>query len=225
MPITLNPSPLSETASTMMRSGRCRAFVSAAVREISYISACVMLEYMSNSDAPVSEGSLPRSEIGADGICVCPYCGRRFAAVQAPARRTCLRCGHRWESRGPEPKKCPKCGSYSWNVPAERCVCRVCGYEWEPRRQGGPVKCPRCKSERWNIGPPPGVPAEAGIWSDETVDRWIEKRYLRGEGCIDIACETGRPLFKVMSVVRSRFGEDVWRFRSDSGRSGADADH
>ena len=72
---------------------------------------------------------------------------------------------------------------------------------------------------------PPGVPAEAGIWSDETVDRWIEKRYLRGEGCIDIACETGRPLFKVMSVVRSRFGEDVWRFRSDPGRSGAHADH
>lgn len=29
----------------------------------------------------------------------------------------CKRCGHSWLPRTDNPQKCPKCGSYRWNVP------------------------------------------------------------------------------------------------------------
>jgi hypothetical protein len=28
----------------------------------------------------------------------------------------CLRCGHKWEPRQPEPITCPRCKSYKWQT-------------------------------------------------------------------------------------------------------------
>jgi predicted Zn-ribbon and HTH transcriptional regulator len=28
---------------------------------------------------------------------------------------TCLKCGHKWESRIKHPQCCPRCKSYTWN--------------------------------------------------------------------------------------------------------------
>ena len=31
--------------------------------------------------------------------------------------KTCQRCGYEWESRAKNPKSCPMCKSYQWNLP------------------------------------------------------------------------------------------------------------
>lgn len=31
--------------------------------------------------------------------------------------KTCLRCGHEWDSRVAKPKECPHCKSYKWDQP------------------------------------------------------------------------------------------------------------
>lgn len=30
---------------------------------------------------------------------------------------TCLRCGHKWLPRVPDPATCPKCKAYEWRTP------------------------------------------------------------------------------------------------------------
>lgn len=37
----------------------------------------------------------------------------------------CLRCGHEWEARVPNPARCPKCISPFWNKPRVRRVPRI----------------------------------------------------------------------------------------------------
>ena len=37
----------------------------------------------------------------------------------------CLRCGHSWIPRSDNPQKCPKCGSYHWNVAKESNMSKV----------------------------------------------------------------------------------------------------
>lgn len=39
-------------------------------------------------------------------------------------RFTCLRCGHRWDSRVENPKACPACKSYKWETEATEKVKR-----------------------------------------------------------------------------------------------------
>ena len=40
----------------------------------------------------------------------------RMVNVEIP-QLTCLRCGHKWVPRIPDPRICPKCGSYRWDTP------------------------------------------------------------------------------------------------------------
>ena len=34
-----------------------------------------------------------------------------------PTMLRCLRCGHQWQPRTPNPESCPKCKSYEWDSP------------------------------------------------------------------------------------------------------------
>lgn len=44
----------------------------------------------------------------------CPNCGS-YRWMNPPTQNTCLRCGHRWNSRrGTKPAKCPSCRSKNW---------------------------------------------------------------------------------------------------------------
>jgi len=31
-----------------------------------------------------------------------------------------------------------------------KCICKRCGYEWEPRGNGKPKSCPYCHSYKWD---------------------------------------------------------------------------
>lgn len=92
--------------------------------------------------------------VGQEQICECPCCGTRFkirniteTSPRMPLR--CKRCGFEWMSKKGEPRKCPKCGSSSWDKPTTRCTCNVCGYSWTSRKSGGPSRCPKCGSYAW----------------------------------------------------------------------------
>lgn len=93
--------------------------------------------------------------VGQEQICECPCCGTRFkirniteTSPRMPLR--CKRCGFEWMSKKGEPRKCPKCGSSSWDKPTTRCTCNVCGYSWTSRKSGGPSRCPKCGSYAWD---------------------------------------------------------------------------
>lgn len=80
--------------------------------------------------------------------------------------RTCTcqktRCGKSWKTRlppGRDPKQCPFCKRYDWQIPDSivfkvKCHCKACGWDWESERTEAmknkePRYCPRCKSAYW----------------------------------------------------------------------------
>jgi predicted Zn-ribbon and HTH transcriptional regulator len=145
--------------------------------------------------------------VSVDGICTCPYCQREFHVSEGTARRrvTCNRCGFTWNSRTGSPRKCPRCGSYAWNSPTQKCECRQCHHVWNPRKSVQPQRCPNCKSKLWNnafvteqrksaVGR-----FEAGVIAD----------YRSGEGCLAIAEKRGMALFSVMNVIKRYSGSSV----------------
>lgn len=143
--------------------------------------------------------------------CTCPFCGKEYEqdeAVESASHENrtecCTRCGFSWNKRTNSPLKCPKCGSYAWNKPIRRCVCRMCGHEWNSRLDIEPSKCPSCKSVRWNDGSVSAVGNSVDLEKDRENVRakWVCKKYSEGLGCVRIASETGTPLMKVIDIVR-----------------------
>lgn len=140
-----------------------------------------------------------------DGICNCPFCNSGFKVTTADDDSDllkCRRCGYRWMSRGGEPMKCPKCGSYAWNKPMLECRCNVCNYNWISRKVGGPSRCPNCKSNRWDEVP--GMFFKELVEEDapEVKRKWVLSRYEAGEGCIQIASALGLPVFNVIRTIK-----------------------
>lgn len=145
----------------------------------------------------------------SSGECECPYCRRLFKVVEREEdveedrlHLRCNRCGYRWVSRGGEPTKCPKCGSYVWKRPVTECRCNVCNYTWRSRKPESPARCPNCKSNRWDEVPQITV---REIIDEEAIDvkrKWVLSRYAAGEGCVEIASALGLPIFTVMDIVK-----------------------
>lgn len=73
----------------------------------------------------------------------------------------CSRCGHTWLKRVSEPKECPRCCSYYWQVGPQSLKCLRCDHTWVTRRLRKPKICPKCHSRRW----------------------WIEPQYIRCRNC------------------------------------------
>jgi predicted Zn-ribbon and HTH transcriptional regulator len=64
----------------------------------------------------------------------------------------CMKCGHTWTPRTPDPKMCPGCKSIYWrdvNQVQGECECAKCGYTWLPRKNQEPIMCPKCKTKYW----------------------------------------------------------------------------
>ena len=39
-------------------------------------------------------------------------------------------------------------------------------------------------------------------------EKWVMDKYSAGKGCMDIAIELGLPVFRVMTIVKTRLGLD-----------------
>ena len=154
--------------------------------------------------------------------CTCPYCGGCFGLDDdgfAPPRVTeyncrCIRCGHAWRSRSEDPAKCPGCGTVWWNTRQRRCKCSRCGHEWSPRGAGVPLRCPSCKSRDWDSS---AVRDDAPIEQVEDPvvlrRRWVMRKYESGDGCVDIASETGVALLEIIRIVMEETGRPHPRLR------------
>lgn len=164
-----------------------------------------MIDGQSDVEGPMMTGEI------TDGVCRCPYCEREFRLRTGHDSRTlrCYRCGLTWNSRTGDPRRCPGCGSYAWNRPAEQCTCMVCGYAWVSRTQGRPSRCPNCKSNRWDESPRQVATPVEEADPDTAARRWVLERYASGGGCLEIASELGLPLFRVMSIVSEGTGARV----------------
>lgn len=158
---------------------------------------------------PTVSSSNIKTTFNKSGACTCPYCGKDFYLIEEdghPVRRSkCNRCGFSWINRSESPQKCPKCGSYAWNKPALRCACMVCRYTWTSRKLEGPSRCPNCKSNRWSEVPKKVDKIITEENTENVIQSWVLKRYSKDIGCIDIACELGLPLFKVMKIVQEEY--------------------
>lgn len=192
----------------------------------------MILEYMSNMTHPLlydSRVHATDSDIGGPSVddggavaalddgemCECPFCKRHFMVMGAgsPGQESrpnlrCNRCGYSWISRGGDPTKCPRCGSYAWKRPVLECRCNVCNYTWRSRKPGGPARCPNCKSNRWDEVP---RISEREITPEEAPDvkmKWVISRYDSGEGCVEIASALGLPVFTVMDMVKEALKTD-----------------
>jgi len=147
--------------------------------------------------------------------CTCPFCGKSWSSDNGESVsaedmiETCKRCGFEWKSRTNKPLKCPKCGSYSWNKPVNRCLCKLCGHDWISRMDDTPSKCPMCKSNKWNTGP---AEMDNSFKNEDTEvigarERWVCKKYQEGLGCVKIASRTGMPFTRVVDIIRINFGK------------------
>lgn len=80
--------------------------------------------------------------------------------------RYCYRCGNSWYSALPKPKRCPRCGSSSWNIPRSvNAVCSKCGNRWE--RKSYSEKCPKCGNNSFGN--------EQGLHCNQCDYDWIPK--------------------------------------------------
>ena len=154
---------------------------------------------------------LPRA-IPKGGVCLCPYCSKAFLVGEERGTSSielrCNKCGSVWKSRKGTPLKCPSCGSYAWNKATLECRCHVCGYEWLSRKEGGPSRCPNCKSSRWMEDPVHLKKKVVKKKTSDVTEKWVMDKYSAGKGCMDIAIELGLPVFRVMTIVKTRLGLD-----------------
>lgn len=171
------------------------------VHEISNVSDGCAIE----SDHGAVAGTV-RAELDKDGVCTCPFCNRSFKTMPASEDeskdRKCNRCGYHWMSRGNDPMKCPKCGSYAWNKPLLECRCNVCNYTWVSRKIEGPARCPNCKSNRWDEVPGATFRTVNEEEASEVKRKWVLSRYDEGEGCVGIASALGLPIFSVIRIIK-----------------------
>lgn len=138
-----------------------------------------------------------------DGTCTCPVCNTRLRIGKEEGRmHTCNRCRYEWLARTDNPAKCPKCGSHAWHKIALTCNCKICGYEWISRKEGGPSRCPSCKSNRWDEVPKDVHKVVTSEETEEMNRKWIMSRYEDGQGCVEIATALGLPVFRVMTIVK-----------------------
>lgn len=119
---------------------------------------------------------------------------------------TCERCGESWRRRGEaRPRRCPRCGSSLWNVPAGRYACTRFGHGWTSRTSGAPRICPRCKSVRWDAPPkrnPGRFPAIASRYvREESLEVRVLSMHGRGMGPARIAMETGEPAERIIRIL------------------------
>ncbi len=167
-----------------------------------------MIDDDAAGDSQAAATGTVSASVGLDGMCECPFCRRTFRISEergpddGRGSLKCNRCGYRWTSRGGEPTKCPKCGSYAWKKPVLECRCNVCNYHWVSRKLEGPSRCPNCKSNRWDEVP---QMVAREIVTEEAPDvkrKWVLTRYDAGEGCVEIASALGLPLFTVIRMVK-----------------------
>lgn len=117
--------------------------------------------------------------------------------------KACGRCGHTWLSHTQHPARCPGCGTYRWQGTPTTYTCIVCGHSWFSRTDRIPLRCPGCKTRSWMDGPRRSklgerLPAEEDDGSESVLDR-----YGRGQGCVGISIDTGVPLSRVISIIRT----------------------
>ncbi len=168
----------------------------------------------SRTEAGAMSVSTMPTAAAVDGECECPFCKGRFRLAGEQVREDgreslkCNRCGYRWTSRGGEPTKCPKCGSYAWKKPVVECKCNVCNYQWVSRKVEGPSRCPNCKSNKWDEIPQIVVKEISQEDAPEVKRKWVMTRYQSGEGCVEIASALGLPVFTVIRIIRDDLKTD-----------------
>ena len=168
-------------------------------------------------DVPIDQ--MPRTDIGADGVCTCPFCFQKFVAnisisefseTREPDKGElkCTRCNHIWKSRGGKPKKCPHCGSYQWEIPAHMMRCMKCGYEWASSTPEGPRRCPKCRSYDWRTPVDPKDIVFRNDPTENTLKRWICERYENDMDILTIAAELKLPVLKVSGLIMQYYNLD-----------------
>lgn len=180
-------------------------------RETYYQKVQVSRKEPRNTDEPFPIDELPEVSADENNVCKCPYCANIFRIRPAERKsptitdgnsQHCLKCGHVWKKRGTEPKKCPKCGSYRWNIADTEFECQRCHHIWTSSAPDGPQRCPACRTYDWRI--PPSV-MESSLPHEpheNTLKRWVCERYESGMGVIDIAKELKLPVLKVANLVK-----------------------
>lgn len=165
-------------------------------------------------DDTVPESELPEIECKEGEACKCPYCGNRFRTRFGSNKRQsadtepifveqlhCTRCGHSWDKRTTEPKKCPRCGSYKWKEPANKMTCSICHHEWFSSTAEGPRRCPSCGSYDWHLLNNPEEVAFRPDPQENTLKRWICVKYEAGKSIIEIASDLKLPVMKVANLI------------------------
>ena len=138
------------------------------------------------------------------GTCRCPYCGGTFHLDTNPVERVsaqCKRCGHVWNLRSSNPKRCPSCGSTNWNADVGNYTCKQCNHSWTSRTASVPRKCPRCQSLSWDKEPIIIEPKKKGDIPAEIEERVVEC-HEKGMGLFNAAMALDLPVLNVLAVYR-----------------------
>lgn len=165
---------------------------------------------------------LPEITVNENNVCICPYCTGTFR-VNTPDPQNdrlsegddglrCTKCGHTWKNRRGIPKKCPKCGSYRWNVEDTQFECQKCHHVWTSSTADGPQRCPSCRTYDWRIPPAVKEPATFHQPHENTLRRWVCEKYDAGMGVLDIAQDLKLPVLKVMNLIRAYREVEMPRF-------------
>ena len=180
-------------------------------RETYYPTVHVTRDLPQKIDESVPPEDLPEVTVKGDSVCRCPYCSNMFRVKQTGAddkgiirddTQHCSKCGHVWKKRSTDPKKCPKCGSYRWNVTDTVFECQKCHHRWTSSAPDGPQRCPSCRTYDWRIPPSATGPITPRNPHENTLKRWVCERYESGMGILDIAQELELPALKVSNLVK-----------------------
>ena len=111
----------------------------------------------------------------------------------------CERCRHVWNRNTENPVRCPRCGTYYWNMVPTTNQCRICNHKWFSRTEKVPARCPSCKTRSWSLEK---ASVSRPKVTDEREDHNIMSLYASGIGCVRISIETGLSLAAVRDVVK-----------------------
>lgn len=162
-----------------------------------------------NTDTVPPE-DLPETSADSSNVCICPYCSGRFRLkgksngirdVAEDNMLSCTKCGYAWKRRSTEPRKCPRCGSYRWNIQDTDFECQKCHHVWMSTAPDGPQRCPSCRSYDWRI-PPSETEYETAGPSEEILREKVCEMYTAGVGVLEISQNLDIAVLKVVNMLK-----------------------
>ncbi len=182
-------------------SARCKIYIGCIIHILSKVRRTVRM----NNDRSLEEGRGGELIVYPTGRTYnCPHCGRTIHLDNNMVGRKsvcCKRCGHSWNLRKGEPKKCPNCGSVNWNSDVGTHKCKQCKHTWTSRKENTPRKCPKCQSLSWDKEPIVIEPKKKDAVPVEIEEKIIEC-HEKGMGLFKAAITLDLPVFNVLAVYR-----------------------